>query len=365
MDLQVTQQKLDHVLLFTIDVNLVSGRRRVKPEDIQEAKGVVIQEDDVMTLGSKKVFNPEKLRIFERLKNRMHGECMRRGSAFLSGYAIPETKADDLAKALNAIVGEAGTEINDLLKNYQKSLDDYCAERPEWAATIRANAYPEQYVRDRLRFSFNAVRVSSAREEGVMAVNLHGQVSGLLGSVLGDVADEARTLQDKSLAGKDQKTRKVLRPLKAAAEKLQGFAFLDRRVTAIVEMINTVLAAMPADGVIQGPDLAMLWGVTSLLIDPAKALTVAQHYEVDGKDKFLASLRPKPVAAPSQSMDSFSMPGASAPISDLASVSAMIMAPAATQQDTRPIAAEVPQAPPMMPPPIRASGFGALAGFRR
>jgi hypothetical protein len=366
MNLQVVQQHLDNVLLFTVDVQLVSGRRRVRSEDIVEAKGIVLEEDDVMTLGSKKVFDPEKLRAFERLKDRMHRECMKRGAPFLSGYAVPESRADDLAGALDKIVGEANVELASLLKNFQQTLDDYCAARPEWAQTIRANSYSEAYVRQRVAFGFNAVKVSAGRGDGVIASNLSGQVSGLLGNLLRGVADDAEQLQEKSLAGKDKKTRKVLRPLKAAREKLQGFAFLDRRVSALAEMIESVEMAMPADGPIEGADLALLWGITTILSNPQKALKVAEQFQADGKDCFMASLVPRPTAVVSTPASNPALvPTAPVPPAMPAMVA---LGHAVPGFPTLPKRDERGAAPAVVIPavaPAAARGFGALAGFRR
>lgn len=366
MNLQVVQQKLDQVILFTLDVRLISGAKRANTEDIEAAKGVVLEKDEVLTLGSKKVFDPEKLREFKRLKDSMHRECMKHGTAFLTGYAVPEERADDLAKALEKIKGAANVAISDLLKNFQKILDDYCDARPTWAATIRANSYTEQYVRSRLSFGFNAVKIVAARSDGVIADNLKGEVGGLLGSVLRDIADEAQLLQNKSLAGKDKKTRKALRPLKAAQDKLKGFAFLDRRVSAIVEMIEAVDKAMPADGPIEGSDLAMLWGVTTILSTPAKALQVAEQFEQDGKDSFLASLKPRAVTmAPEQAGAPVTPSVTSTPAMPALSAAPISLGLFGGMPTARATAA-APQpatAAPQQASPVR--GFAALAGLRR
>ncbi|MFX8149135.1 DUF3150 domain-containing protein, partial [Acinetobacter baumannii] len=81
------------------------------------------------------------------MKERMHRECLRFGTAWLTGYAVPESKVDDVAAALEVIRKDADKEVADLLKNYQGYLDEFCAANPAWADSIRVNAYTEQYIR--------------------------------------------------------------------------------------------------------------------------------------------------------------------------------------------------------------------------
>jgi hypothetical protein len=131
-----------------------------------------------------------------------------------------------------------------------------------------------------------------------MAQGLDDQVGGLLGSLLRDVAQVAEELQRGSLSGKEKVTRKALRPLKAVREKILGFTFLDPRVQAVADMIDSVCAALPADGPIEGTNLAMLWGITSMLGDPRRVMAVADGYDPGDPASFLDSLRPAPSVAP-------------------------------------------------------------------
>lgn len=301
MTLETTTQHLNNVVLIDIAVRLVSGRKRIKADEIEDAKGVEIQVDDVMTLGSKKVFDPEKLQVFDRLREQMHRECRRVGTAFLSGYAIPESKVDALTVVLDGICQKAEVERAALVQHYDDYLTKYCDERPEWAAVIRQSAYSVDYIRERISFSFSGIKVVPGRDNGVLSRNLQNQVGGMLGSLLRDVADEAEQLQERSLKGKDKKTRKVLSPLIACREKLLGFSFLDPRLEGVANVIKTVESKMPSHGPIEGDSLAWLWAITSVLCDPEKTLAMAQSF-MDDADRAMSKLMPASVAAGNKAM---------------------------------------------------------------
>lgn len=300
MSIEVVQQQLDRVLLFVVDVRLFSAFRKARPEDIKAAKGVEIHPDNVLTLGSQRVFDKERLNVFQRKKDAMHRACLKYGTAFLGGYAVPDDeRADKLSNELQSIVKSAMDEKAELLKNYETWLDEFCAEHTQWAPQIRAKAFTKAYIEDRVHFAFSAMRISAARDAGILAETLEAEVGGLLSSLLRDVADVAEKLLAESLSGRQKVTRKALRPIKAIRDKLLGFVFLDPRLQAVTAMIDAVAAALPGDGPIEGADLAMLWGIAGVLADPRKLMALAETYEVHGPAAFLAAIRPQgPLPAP-------------------------------------------------------------------
>lgn len=298
MSVNFSTRNLGAVLLFLVDVQLFSAYRKVKSADIKEAKGVDIEADGVLTLGSQRVFEKSRLNVFNRHRDSMHRTCRKYGVPFLGGYAIPDTRGDAAAEELDAIVAEAMGEKDRLLADYGKLLEDFCAANAQWEKQIRARAFTPQYIDERVRYAYHAMRVSAPRDQGSMASGLEGQVGGLLGELLRDIAAMAEDVQKESLAGREKVTRKTLRPLKAARDKLLGFVFLDPRVEAVAEMIDAVCRAVAQDGPIVGADLAMLWGITGMLTDPAKVMAVAEGYQPSSAADFLAGLRPAPLAVP-------------------------------------------------------------------
>ena len=298
MSVNFSTKNLSAVLLFVVEVQLFSAYRKVKSADIKEAKGVDIEADGVLTLGSQRVFEKSRLNVFNRHRESMHRTCRKYGVPFLGGYAIPDTHGDAAAQELDTIVAEAMAEKGRLLADYEKLLEDFCAANVQWEKQIRARAFTPQYIDERVKYAYHAMRVSAPRDRGSMASGLEGQVGGLLGELLKDIAATAQDVQKESLAGREKVTRKTLRPLKAARDKLLGFVFLDPRVEAVAEMIDAVCGAVPPDGPIAGADLAMLWGITGMLMDPAKVMAVAEGYQPTSAADFLASLRPAPLAVP-------------------------------------------------------------------
>lgn len=333
MTKEFVEQRLDKIVLFQIAVTLFSAFRRASTEGIKKAKGVDIHPDEVLTLGSQRVFDKEQLNIFNRLKARMERTCLKYGTPFLKDFGVPEEVANDCAAELDEIVKEANAQKAVLVANYDDLLKDFCAKNPSWASEIRARAFDKAYIEDRIKFNYYPIKLSLAREEGAMADILSNEVHGMMGTLLAGIAEAAGDLQTESLSGKKSVTRKALRPLKAMREKLQGFTFLEPSVQSLIDIIDETLAALPDEGPIEGTYLTMLWGLTGILADPGKAMKVAETYEADGAAAFLAMIRPQ--------------------------AEVQLAAKPATQVPlTLPAEPPVPSGPAVRPPPV---GVGALA----
>lgn len=69
-------------------------------EDFGDAE---LPPEDLASLGSKRIANPNSLKVFSTLKARAFNFLDRHGIRFMSGWAIPEDKAGDSIKELICI----------------------------------------------------------------------------------------------------------------------------------------------------------------------------------------------------------------------------------------------------------------------
>ena len=90
-------QVLDKILALNLDINIWSARAKLTAEDFGETE---LPPDELASLGSKKICDPNKLKVFSKLKKRATTMLDRNGVRFLSGWAIPEEKAGDIIAEL-------------------------------------------------------------------------------------------------------------------------------------------------------------------------------------------------------------------------------------------------------------------------
>ena len=63
-----TQVILDRVVLIKVDANIYGARKKLKKEDLMLASGSKLPPEDLASLGSKRLLDPDKLSVFNRLK---------------------------------------------------------------------------------------------------------------------------------------------------------------------------------------------------------------------------------------------------------------------------------------------------------
>ena len=86
-------QITDQLTLVMLDIRIWSGRKKLRPEDLR-LSGDEIPPEDLVSLGSKRVCDPESLKAFYRLKQSAERACLRVGTRFLGGFAIPQDQAE-------------------------------------------------------------------------------------------------------------------------------------------------------------------------------------------------------------------------------------------------------------------------------
>lgn len=180
---------LDNLLALNLDISLWSARRKMSAEDLG---GAELPPEDLASLGSKRIADPESLRIFGTLKARAFNFLDRHGVRFMSGWAIPEDKAGDIVEELIHIREEFLKAKADFLADYDQSLETWIAKHKQWAGIIRNSVVGSDYVRARMDFRWQLYRVAPLdaheNQTAVTEAGLAEEVTGLGGTLFSEVA---------------------------------------------------------------------------------------------------------------------------------------------------------------------------------
>lgn len=289
---------LEKLVICHIDCSIWSGRKKLKPEDFRLGDGSQLPPKDVASLGSKKICAPEALSHFERLKKEAYRHCEQVGIRFLGGFAIPEHKIDQITPELDRIGHAFSQQRQDFLRNYDQVTQDWISKHPGFAESIRRAVTPVGEVAQRLSFDYAVYRMNPATESG----DLDDKVKGMGHTLFREIARDANELFDRSIAGKDQISRRSLNPIRKIRDKLDGLAFLDHRVQPVVDTLDYILQRLPQTGAIVGGQYHELLATILILCDPEK---IQRHGE--GKLNLDEMIRlPKP--APEQNDNEVSLP---------------------------------------------------------
>ena len=269
---------LDDIVALNLDVSLWTGRKKLETQDFG---GVELPPKDLASLGSKRIADPEKIKVFSTLKSRASSFLDKHAIRFMGGWGVPTPKLSMVIDELLKIRAEFEQAKADFLADYDKSLSDWINNHSQWASIIRDSTVSSDYVRARLHFNWQAFRVNPITEhENSMAVleaGLSEEVERVADTLYGEVAHAAKDMWNRVLVGRTEVTQKALSPLRTLRGKLEGLTFIEPHVCYVVDIIDGALKRMPKKGPIKGTDLLLLHGLVNLLQDGEALLDYSQQ----------------------------------------------------------------------------------------
>lgn len=283
---------LDRLAVVNLDVHIWSASRKLKPIDLGNAN---LPPEELASLGSKRVCNPEELVIFKTLKARATALLERTGIRFLGGWAVPEEKLEEIDTGLAVIRDDFNGAKDAFLTRYEESVQDWIDKHTGWEKIIATSIVSEDYVRSRIGFRWQMYRVALPMANTELQDNLESDVCNLGATLYEEIAKSAAETWKNCYEGKVEVTRKALSPLKTMRDKLMGLSFIEPRVTSIASLISTALDSIPPRGPITGPTLLMLQGLVALLRTPQDIVEHGQKIlEGQTAEKVLASITSQP-----------------------------------------------------------------------
>lgn len=261
---------LDNVILISLDNHVWSGRKKLKPEDLGKAVADLPPEE-LASLGSKKIFDRQRLAVFNSLHRAAVRACVSVGIRFLGGFAIPEQDAPAVIQELDRIKAEYQMQRTKFIQEYDDVIQEMLQNYPTWNHMLRNSIMTVEQAASRISWDWDALKVVSSGID-LADEKMAEKAQGMAGQLFFEVSKEGQELT-KTLLGKEKVRRNILITVRNIRKKLSGLSFLDSRVGPIIQQIDTVLAAMPTDAPIEGNDITTLFGLAWLLSDPDRMKT--------------------------------------------------------------------------------------------
>ncbi|MFA5920800.1 MAG: DUF3150 domain-containing protein [Methylococcaceae bacterium] len=262
---------LERVVLVKVEANIYGARKKLKKEDLALADGSKLPPEDLASLGSKRLLDPEQLTVFNRLKKEAERICLRVGTRFLGGFAIPNESSAGITEELERIARDFAVAKTEFLAGYDAAVTDWVVRHPEFAGIIEQAVDSVEFVSTRLSFDYLVVTVGMPEALPPEDVaRLETKIGSMSAQMFYEISVDANQFIEQSLLGKDQVTRNALRPIRRMRDKLDGLGFLDYRVAPVVNTIDDLLARIPDKGAIAGGILQEILATAMLLADPDK-----------------------------------------------------------------------------------------------
>jgi len=282
-ELKMSNNVLGQINVVSVDVSTWSGGVTLKREEI----GVDLPER-AFTLGRKHLIAPEKLAPFTTIRRRARERCLKDGSRFLGGFALPANEAvlGDLVADLEAMKAEFEQERSALIFNFGKAVDDWCSEEAvkPYEDIIRASLPSLQSIERRIQFDFSIYQVGVPAKAPEY---LEREVKALGNTLFSEIADAAGDLY-KSFLERNSKTglgkldwafsTRTVSAIQGIRNKLKGLEFVDARVPPVVDEIDRILATLPTaqGGKHEGAAMRQIYSLLVILSSEDRMLELGQ-----------------------------------------------------------------------------------------
>ncbi len=268
---------LDYMTFVRLDVSSWAGRAKLRPEDLPLEVQNSLPPETLASLGSKKLMDPDRLKIFNTLKARGHSVLSRRCVSIMGGYATHNDRLEEIAEQLSVIAGDFYSERTRFLNEYVESSARWVSNFPGWE-NILLNAMPKSHeLAGKFSFSWQAYQIQPATEVGGYSGNtLFSELSNLEQSVIEEVSRDIKAIYRDCFDGKNTVTRKAFRPLQTLIDKVRGLGFIH---PYLIGLENVLLEAKNL-GDLRPDDVATVGMIKSFLL----ALSTPQGIQIICED---------------------------------------------------------------------------------
>lgn len=213
------------MVLVQVEQSIWTGKAKLSREDIPDADK--LPPDVLVSLGSKRIFDPDKLKPFYALRQETNRLMWGYGAKFLSGWAVQATGLHKLDAELFGLKNKFNIMYNDFISSYATSIDDWCKQNAPWEHILR-KAIPSLPDVSK-RFSYNWY---------MYEINIpESQLSGMSSAKSLVSAVPEQTLEEVTALLASSKTKSSL---KKSGEKLRNMSFTNPQFVSLADLLDTL-----------------------------------------------------------------------------------------------------------------------------
>ena len=272
-----TTTDLSDMTLINIDVSMWTGRARLSLEDLPVDVRDQLPPEELASLGSKKLVDPDLLRPIVQVKTKMFTFMGIHGVKFLGGYAVPDAALPDVTQELSELSQEFTDRVNTFAGDYAQATEEWMAKHPAWREAL-SRALPDfNTMRGKFSFTFQCLKVHVA-DTGLAGDNGTLTAQSVGSKALQEICHEIAELRDSSFPdGREKFTVRAFRGFAQVIEKCKATTFFNPEIAplqALLEDIRTTFQSVMDDRRQMGAMSLIL----DSLSDPAKVAAVCETY---------------------------------------------------------------------------------------
>ena len=244
-------QKLDRITVVCLSMSIWSGTKSISQSELEAAGGSALP-SAIADVGAKKIFNPEDLAPFGKIRTRAYRYLRAHGVNFCRGaVAIPLDKSESILTGLDLLIDEFNRYKADFLASYDARLQNWINQNPGYEELLRNGALSRNEVANRLSATLNTLQVQNVREKDRVR---NAQLAEDLGTRLLDEVSTDAEKYNATIVLRKTIPRRGISTIAKLREKLFSLSFLTNKILPVVNMLDDVLTRLPKTGELEGSD---------------------------------------------------------------------------------------------------------------
>lgn len=225
--------------LVQLNISVWTGRAKLQRTDLN------VNEDDlppeaVASLGSKRLFPIEDLRIFNALKTKAFKYLGQVGVQFMKGWLVEESQLGAIDQHLDQMRHEFDKARDAFVDSYYQKSEEWLTQYPEWRDML-AKAMPSvSDVASRFSFGWQGFKIAPTAENSISSQAMTKELQSVPERARLGALNELVELYNGPFVPGKAISKKTLRPLKTYIDKLNALSFANPELDRYSRMLCDV-----------------------------------------------------------------------------------------------------------------------------
>lgn len=221
---------LTNSTVVNLDISIWTGKAQLKRTEVDDS---ALPPKELATLGSKRLFDPEKLKKFGGIKSSAHALCGKYGVKFIGGWLVDNQYLQELVGKLAQYRDRWDDVLRTFLAEYQQNCQEWLIQNSQWAK-ILVNAMPrESEIAKRFNFGWQVFNIVPA-PTGVNGDQTDAELGCVPTRAMERVAEEIAGILPCYEPGK----RRMMEPLRKVQRMCKTMSFSSPEMARLEEVLG-------------------------------------------------------------------------------------------------------------------------------
>lgn len=231
---------IDKLAMVRLDISIWSARARLNASDLKDTS--VLPPSAMVSLGTKRLFDPTKLRVFGALKQQAIRTLDCYGTRFLGGWATDVNKLAEIEPKLVEIGGKFHNSVQDFFAGYDAGINEWVAKFPAYESVLRHAVPTKGQLQKKFSFDWQTFQISPVGDDAFLHNNTKDAISNLNTDALNDVADIIAGIYERSFKDKTTVQKVAFNQFGALSTKLKSLAFIYPYFNDLDNLLSGIVA---------------------------------------------------------------------------------------------------------------------------